>query len=247
VTGAARGRVLMLLHSGGADEDGWDFVPLGDLGLHLVRHALPGHGGRPRWPKATIEDLADEVAEAAPEGADLLGAAFGGMVALHALARHPDRFRSAVLTCTAPSMADRREVLLARARAAEEDGVETVVQQSIERWFTGDAIARRPQVVGYAAATLAGMDPAAFADLWRWMAGHDMSPASLASIAHPVTLVAAREDAALGVEGMELLARYLSSSRLEVVTGPHLLHLERPDVIRHAVVAHYEWLGALDL
>lgn len=232
----APGVKLVLLHAGTNDGDCWQFMKL--QGAHV--HILPGHGNRPRK-QMSLEEMADELVETVRGDLDLLGVALGGMVAQHALIRHPGRIRSAMLVCTSPSLAAIAEVCLERASTAEQLGTAGAVAGNLERWFTPQAIESGDRCVEYARRAMEAMDPLAYADMWRAMAEHDVVD-RLSGIAQPVTLVAGLNDASLGSKGMELLNERLPNSRLEYLPGPHMLHLEQPAALRAALDRHLCWV-----
>ena len=81
---------LVYLHGAGLNAASWGDVP----GLALD---LPGHGGRPRAPKARAEVFGEALLPEIPDGAVLVGCSLGGMVAMALTAAHPDRIRALVL------------------------------------------------------------------------------------------------------------------------------------------------------
>ena len=187
----------------------------------------------------TLDDLADEAVAAVSGEFDLLGVAMGGIVAQHLLLRHPDRVRSALIACAGGRT--RPEVQLARAEACEADGMEAVLGVTLDRWFTPAALARADHPgVAYARTRLLAMDPAAMADAWRALSGHDLLD-RLDQVRKPVTLVAGRDDAAVPEAVVEQLHARLAGSRLLVVPGPHMIHLEDGPGLREALLDHLAW------
>ena len=63
------------LHGAGLNAESWG--PVKGTALNL-----PGHGGRARAPKATVESFAAAMNTDVPAGAALIGHSFGGMVAM---------------------------------------------------------------------------------------------------------------------------------------------------------------------
>jgi len=226
---------LVLLTPVGLDARMWDVVGLG--GTEAVRHEWPGFGARPRAPAPPdMAALADEVAASHPGPLDVVGCSMGGMVGQHLAIRHPDRVRSLLVACTgAAAVAS----VLDRARAAEETGMEGVLRSTLERWFTPEALARRPEPPGvaYARETLLSLDPRAFADGWRAIATHDARP-RLSQITARTTCVAGRQDVSAPVARVREVADGIPGARLVVVDGPHMLPLERPEAFRDLVRRH---------
>jgi pimeloyl-ACP methyl ester carboxylesterase len=229
---------LVLLTPVGLDAAAWDAV---DLPAGAVRHEWPGCGGRPRARRQPdIAALADEVASAYDGPLDLADCSMGGMVGQHVAIRHPDRVRSLLMACTGAS-AD-PATMHERAAAAERGGMQSVLGTTLERWFTPEALAQRPEHPGvaYARATLLGLHPASFADGWRAIATHDARP-RLSAIRARTTCVAGDADAAASVARVREVADGIPGARLEVVTGPHMLPLEQPGIFGAVLRAHLDW------
>jgi pimeloyl-ACP methyl ester carboxylesterase len=215
----------------------WTTLAAGDV----VKHVFPGFGGRPRAASAPdMGRLADEVAERYDGALDLVGVSMGGMVAQNVAVRHPHRVRSLFTACTGAATSP--DAMLKRARAAEADGMEGVLDITLQRWFTQEARARRPEPPGvvYARDTLLALQPAAFADGWRAIATHDVR-ARLPEVGVPTTCVAGEADAASPVARGEEIARLVPNCRLLILPGPHMMHLENPDGFSAALADHLAW------
>jgi 3-oxoadipate enol-lactonase len=232
---------LVLLPPVGLDDRCWDWL---DLPVPAIRHVYPGFGSRPRDGRlADLDAWADEVAAlGGAEPLDLAGVSMGSMVAQHVAVRHPGRVRSLLLACTGGS-ADPGSAL-ARAGAAENEGMAAVLEATLRRWFTPAALAARPAHPGvaYATATLLALDPRSWADGWRAIARHDVL-ARLGAVTAPATCVAATRDLSAPVERVRTLAETIPGARLEILEGPHMIHLENPAAFSAALVAHLERRG----
>lgn len=232
---------LVLLPPVGLDERCWDWL---DLPAQAIRHVYPGFGRRPGNDQpADLDTWADEVAELGDgEPLDLVGISMGSMVAQHVALRHPDRVHSLLLGCTGGS-AD-PDAALGRARAAEAGGMTAVLEATLQRWFTAGALTARPEHpgVGYARGALLALDPASWAAGWRAIAGHDVL-ARLGAVTVPTTCIAAREDLSAPVERVQRLAQAIPGARLEILDGPHMIHLENPAAFCTALIAHLQRHG----
>jgi pimeloyl-ACP methyl ester carboxylesterase len=233
---------LVLLTPVGLDADCWERVPL--PGSDVVKHTWPGFGGRARAvPAPTMSSLADEVAESYGGDFDLVGMSLGGMVAQHITLRHPERVRSLMVACTGAS-AD-PDTMEGRARRVEETGMAGVVEETLERWFTPQALAEQPEHPGvaYARRTLLALEPGAFADGWRAIAGHDVAD-RLSEIAVPTTALAGSADSASPVERAKTISERVPRARFAEIDGPHMMHLEHPVEFGAAIAGHLSWAGA---
>ncbi|MBJ7600654.1 MAG: hypothetical protein DLM67_20450 [Candidatus Nephthysia bennettiae] len=230
---------LVLLHPIGLDSNCWE-------GLRLpaaVTPELPGHGGcRMDASAASLAEVADAIAEAVPGMLDVGGVSLGGVVAQHLALRHPDRVRSLLLACC--SAASSPEAMLARAAEVEAAGMPGVVEATLARWFTPAALATvHHPGVAHARRRLEADDPAVFAAFWRALAGHD-TRRRLGEITVPVTVLGGWEDLATPVDRLLDLARRLPNNRTELLHGPHMLQLERPEEFAAAVDRHLAWAEA---
>jgi pimeloyl-ACP methyl ester carboxylesterase len=231
---------LVLLTPIGLDAGCWEWVDLPEAGT--IKHVFPGFGGRPRAPEPlTMATLADEVAAFYPGEHDVVGVSLGGMVGQHLAVRHPERVRSLVVACT--GAAANPEVMEGRAADAESGGMASVLDVTLERWFTPAALALRPEHPGvaYARRTLLALDPGSFADGWRAIAGHDIRK-RLPGIRVPVTCLAGSADTASPVARTQDVAERVRGSRFVVLEGPHMMHLERPAEFSAVVRDHLRWV-----
>ena len=77
-----------------------------------------------------------------------LGLSLGGMIGQTLALRAPDRLRSLVLCDTTSRVpADAKPLWESRIRTAEAQGMETLVEPTVERWFTPPFRQRRPEVI----------------------------------------------------------------------------------------------------
>ncbi|MEV0688120.1 alpha/beta fold hydrolase [Nocardia sp. NPDC050378] len=232
---------VVLLPPVGNDAATWQWI---DAPAGAVRHRFPGFG-RPRAETTpTMASLADEVAALYPGPLHLVGVSMGGMVAQHVALRHPDRVASLLVACTGASASP--DTMLARAAAAETQGMRGVLATTLQRWFTPAALAADPPHPGvvYARDTLLALDPSAFADGWRAIATHDAAD-RLATLPMPVTAVAGKRDTASPVARSADIADRAPRGRLVVLDdAPHMAQLETPDLLSGAIADHLAAAGA---
>jgi 3-oxoadipate enol-lactonase len=233
---------LVLLPPIGLDRSCWDWVELPEGEVH--RHEFPGFGRRPRAPEPpSMDELADEVARDYPGPLDVAGVSMGGMVAQHLALRHPRRVRSLLIACTGAAVDP--EIMVERAAQVESDGIDGMLDATLQRWFTPAALARNPEHpgVGYARRTLLALHPGSFADGWRTIADHDVR-ARLGEIRAPTTCVAGSADPVGTRERVRELEELIPRAQLLLREGPHMLHLESPDEFGSALHDHLRWAAA---
>ncbi len=95
--------VLTLLHGWGMNARVFDALAARLAADFEVRALdLPGHGGRAPLAANTLAAWADDLAQALPDGATLLGWSLGGQVALRVALDHPQRVARLVLLASTP-------------------------------------------------------------------------------------------------------------------------------------------------
>ena len=103
-----RGAPVVFLHGLGGSRTSWE-PQLADLsaGFRCIAWDMPGYGASAPIQPLTFAGIADAVArlldKAGVDRAHLVGESFGGMHALHAALRHPDRISRLVLANTSPA------------------------------------------------------------------------------------------------------------------------------------------------
>jgi pimeloyl-ACP methyl ester carboxylesterase len=188
--------------------------------------------------------MAVQLSEAYRDPLDVVGVSMGGMVAQHLALVRPNSVHSLILICTSPRA--NRVVMEERARAVEQGGMAAVVEPTLQRWFSRAALVDPAhEGVAYAREQLLRTDPVTFAEAWRAIGEHDVVD-RLREITSPVTVVAGASDASVSPQALPLFRAGLPRARLEMLDGPHMLPLERPDAVRDAIQRHLRWVQKVD-
>jgi len=200
-------------------------------GASAVALDLPGFGGAvaeppQAWGAAEYAEAVRPVLAAMAERIVVVGHSFGGRVAVHLAASHPERVAGVVLTgvpllkrCDQPST--RAPVAFRVARALHGKGLVSDARMERMRRAHGSADYRAASGV--------------MRDVLVRVVNETYEP-QLAAIAAPVELVWGADDDAVPVEVAERAARLVSQATLTVVPGVgHFLPVRRPDVLREAI------------
>ncbi len=201
--------------------------------FRVLRHDTRGHGASDTTPGPyTIGFLADDVIamlDALGLGqVHFVGLSMGGMIGQQLGAAYGDRLLSLALCDTTSEMPD-SSVWKQRLETARRDGVASLAEGTIQRWFTPGFIAREPATVkriragieatgveGYIACSCAVRDVA--------------QTATLHLITTPTLIIAGEFDPACTVAQAEVIHREIAGSRLEVIRdAAHLSNLEQPE------------------
>ncbi|HEX2085757.1 MAG TPA: alpha/beta hydrolase [Solirubrobacteraceae bacterium] len=231
----------VLLHAGVCDRRMWDDVvpALHDAGRAVVAPDLRGFGSRPvgLGPFSHARDVLALLDGLGAERADLVGASFGGGVALQVAALAPERVASLALLAPAlPGWEFRDAELL------------SYWQQEAAALARGDLDAAVDLNVRFWAGSLGPDDQAYVAEAQRraFELGGDAPdeeeiPFELGAVRAETLVMVGDRDVPDFVAIAEQLAATLPGPKLRVVEGAgHLLALERPGEVTDALAA---WLG----
>ena len=227
---------MLFLHGLGGSRTSWapQLADLSDA-FRCMAWDMPGYGASAPVEPLTFAAIADAVARlldaAGVERAHLVGESFGGMHALHAALRHPDRVGRLVLANTSGSFGldgtDPDEWRAARlapldAGLTPADIAEPVLTSVAGPGLRPDLLAMR--VAGFARIPSAGLRAAV-----ECLPSHNLLD-RLAEINAPALVVAGELDAETPVAYARALADGLPDAELVVLDGiGHLAVSEAPD------------------
>ena len=237
-TGPRGGPPVVLVHPVGLDLTYWGAQIESLQHDHdVVAFDLPGHGRSPgRARDWTLDQaaavLADVVSATGAGPAHVVGLSVGGMIAqAFALAR-PGLVRSLTLIDTAaafpePARAGMRE----RAATVRAGGMQAVIGSTLDRWFTPETRALRPDIIDRVTKTLLADDAAVHAAMWDMIAGLDLAGA-LHRVTCPTLILVGEHDPSSPVAAAKILAERIAGSEMHVIPATsHMSPLERPDVV----------------
>ncbi|WP_035903254.1 alpha/beta fold hydrolase [Knoellia subterranea] len=244
------GPAVVLLHAGVADRRMWrPLVPALSAAHRVVTPDLRGWGETPlpggRYTDA--DDLAHLLDELGIDRATLVGASFGGRVALEFAAMHPDRVDTLVLLnpayrgleVTDPAIIEFDEQEDALLESGDIDGA---VSLNVDLWLG-------PAATDEARVDLARMQRHAFevqlaADELDPPPQPDRLEVDATQLHLPTTIVTGAHDATHFREVAALLTREIESSALvELDWAGHLPALERPVAVADLLLAHLDGRG----
>ncbi|NLU74003.1 alpha/beta fold hydrolase [Streptomyces sp. HNM0575] len=229
------GPALVLLHSSVCDRRMWDpqWPVLVNAGYRVVRCDFRGFGDSPvaDGPYSDAGDVADLLDHLGIERAALVGASYGGQVALEVAATCPGAVTALVLLCAAMpghvpgaalrSFAEREDALFAA------DDLAGAVELNVETWLG-------PEASDEVREEVRRMQRHAFEV--QWAAKEEFAPTEaqvdLARIKAPCLAVSGAHDLADFREIAARLPKQISSAHhLELPWAGHLPGLEQPDTV----------------
>jgi len=217
--------------------------------FRLLRYDQRGHGDLP-VPPGPYElgdiglDLLALLDRLEIEHASFCGLSLGGLVGMWLASESPGRIERLVLCCTAarfdPDMYD------ARAHKVRAEGVGSIADVVLERWFTPEFRASRPETVDWAESMLRGTPAEGYAGCCEVLRDADMRD-RLKDIRAPTLVIAGAEDPAATVDQAEEIRDSIPDASLVVIEGAaHLANIEQPEGVTREILNHLEpatWEG----
>ena len=246
---------VVFLGSLGSDRSMWNaqVAALADVASVLTVD-VRGHGGSPITDTVTdtrgsgdvtVADLAADVT-ALLDGLGLdrvhvVGLSLGGAVAQTLAAQYPERIASLAVICSAARFGE-PDAWTTRADTVRRDGVASIADSIVERWFTAEYAAAHPDVVDRCVAMVSAVPDEGYAVCCEALSRFD-SRTLLGSISAPTVAIAGDRDPATPPSSLSVIADGVPGARLEVLSpAAHLAAVERaPEVsalVRDHVLAH---------
>jgi 3-oxoadipate enol-lactonase len=234
-SGNASGASLVLSHALGCDSSMYREVAAalgGEFEIICIDHL--GHGKSPKPAgNYAIEQLADALAQAI-EGAcaggpvHLVGTSLGGMVAQAVAVRHPLLLQSVVIANSCMHYDESaRTMWRTRLQLVRKNGVESIADGALPRWFSSNFRAQQPQRVAEMRAVLAACDSEAYAASCAAIMNIDFR-VSNTQVACPALVIAGAQDEATPPAMSADMARALPHARLASLDAAHLSAVELP-------------------
>jgi 3-oxoadipate enol-lactonase len=226
---------VTFLHSLSTDHSIWESQVKALQGSHtLLTCDLRGHG-QSSAPAGgyTLELLADDVLALwdalGVDRSHVVGISLGGMVAQTLALKARRRVGSLVLADTTgyypPAAA---AAFTDRIRIVREQGIEPLVQPTLERWFTARFREVRPEVVERIAGLIRRTPAAGYIGCCHAIARLDTF-SRLNEIRCPTLVIVGEEDQGTPPDMARALAEGIPGARLEIIAGAHLTCVEQAD------------------
>jgi len=230
------GPCVTLAHSLATDLTLWDeLVAVLEPHFTVLRHDARGHG-RSSAPEGSYDfptlvgDLVGLLDALRIGRTHFVGLSMGGMIGQHLALKAPDRIDRLVLADTTSRMPAEAQPLWAeRIRIATGQGMEPLVQPTLERWFTAPYRAAHPEVMETIGTLIRNTPVAGYVGCAQAIARIDVTD-RLNGIKAPTLVVVGRDDVGTPPAMSEAIAAAIPGARLEIIPeASHLSNIEQAD------------------
>jgi 3-oxoadipate enol-lactonase / 4-carboxymuconolactone decarboxylase len=229
----------------------WDRqIPELTCDWRVFRYDLPGHGGAPTAPAASVDDLADRLIATLDalgvERFGYVGCSIGAAVGTRVALRHPHRVATLALI-SASARPGTPDAWRQRGVVVRAGGLGQLAHSTPERWFTDAFRATQPAIVEWAVQMVHITDPDSYIAACEAMAVHDIRE-ELGRIAVPTLVLGGSDDPETPPADARVLVAGIPDARLAVVPGAsHLVPVEQPAAVTDLLVGHFSATWAVSL
>jgi 3-oxoadipate enol-lactonase len=239
--GPADAPVVMMSHSLAASGRMWDAQMPALRDYRVLRFDTRGHGqssvpGGP-YDLDTLADDAYGLLDALDIGQVLfVGLSMGGMIGQVLALKHPDRLACAVLCDTSSHMpAEARPAWMERIALVEREGMEAVVEGTIDRWFNPGFVNAHPEAVEPVRAMIRATPAAGYAGCIHAISRIDVTE-KLRSVSVPVQVICGEDDPSTPVAASEAIHAAIPGSELVLIPDArHFVNIEQAEAFNAAL------------
>ncbi len=235
--------VVVLSHSLGCSLTIWE-PQMDSLNLHfqVLRYDIRGHGRSDATPGAyTLELLGEDVIGLLDalniDQVHFVGLSVGGMIGQYLALNHLRRLKSFALCDTAAVIpADAQPIWQERIDAAREKGMQSSVDQTMERWFTPSFLSlNSPKVAAIRKEFLATPVEGYIGCMEAIRKLNYLDRLSMIKL--PTLIMVGEDDPGTPVSASEAMHKRIPDSRLVVLrSARHLSNVEQPDAFNAALI-----------
>lgn len=237
---AGRRPTIVFVNSLGTDFRIWRDVIVRLAGdCAVVTYDLRGHGltevgQRPYTMELLADDLAALLDHLGVQQAIVCGVSVGGVIAQQLYHRRPDLVQGLILCDTLPRIGD-DAFWNARIAAIEADGIESIADAILERWFT-DEFRHGPEFPGYRA-MLSRQPRDGYIATCIALRDCDLAPL-VARITVPTICVVGDHDRSTPPRAVADFARAIPGARFELIEDcGHIPSIEQPEALANIIRA----------
>jgi 3-oxoadipate enol-lactonase/4-carboxymuconolactone decarboxylase len=231
--GTPNSPVLIFSNSLGSEMMMWDeLIPYLLPFFRVLQYDTRGHGGSPLTPNegTTISELANDVIQLMDklniEAAYFCGLSMGGLIGQYLGINHPNRFKKIVLSNTGAKIGD-DERWNGRIGTISKNGMQAIVDDTMERWFTEEFRSQNSERVAQTKAMFLRSNVDGYSNCCCAIRDADFRE-KLQSLSVETLVITGDEDPVTNVEQAEFLVSKIPNARLKVLHARHLAAAELP-------------------
>lgn len=223
---------LLLINALGTSHEMWDDqVAALTERFELVRYDARGHGKS--TPGSSSELTLDQLAHDALAVLDacgiarahLCGLSLGGMTAMKIARQWPDRVLKVVLASTTPHMPP-RETWTARIAQVKAEGMASVTEATLGRWFSPEFKQAEPERVDRVRQMLLSTRPEGYTACCAAIRDMDLRE-DIKSIRATTLCIGGLKDPGTPPSAAELIASSIPGAQLKILDAAHMANIER--------------------
>jgi 3-oxoadipate enol-lactonase len=231
-----QGPALYMVHGIGSRKITWDgLIPELSLDFTCVSFDLRGHGESPvPTPPYTLDELVEDLEalriKLGHEQIHIIGHSLGGMIGSAYARAFPDRILSVGLLSTAAGRTEEDSTRLrAVINAMQDQGVLPVIKTLVERWYTDEFIAARPDQIDMRIKQVEDTPGDVFLSVFQIYATTEMDP-RLNKIKCPCLVLTGELDGGCNPRLNRFIHSELPDSELVILDGlKHSILIEAPE------------------
>jgi 3-oxoadipate enol-lactonase len=236
--------VVMLSHSLGSSLIMWNpQVEVLEPHYQLLRYDTRGHGESEALPGAYTLDMLGEDAlglldALGIERVHFVGLSMGGMIGQCLALNHPERLENLVLCDTAALLPEETQpIWQERIEMAREKGMEALVGETLERWFTPDFLRQDPPEVQLIRQQFLATPVDGYVGCSEAIRGLNYLE-RLSGIKMPTLIMVGEEDPGTPVASAEGMQQRIAGSTLVVLpSAAHLSNVEQVKAFNRALIS----------
>jgi 3-oxoadipate enol-lactonase len=231
---------LVLSNSLGTNLHMWDpQAQAFEQHFHLLRYDMRGHGhsSTPKTPWS-IADLASDVLAILDSlrisRAHFCGLSIGGAIGQWLGAYASDRLHKLVL-CNTASKLGAPEIWNARIAKIEAEGMSSIAEATLARWFTSSFLASGNPVIASMKHMLEENNVAGYSATCAAIRDMDLSQA-VKAIKAPTLILAGKFDPVTTVQDAVCLQTFIGGAALATIPAAHISNVEAPEIFTSEVL-----------
>jgi 3-oxoadipate enol-lactonase len=242
IDGPANAPVVAMSHSLATDLSMWDpTVPALAGRFRVLRYETRGHG-QTEAPKGayTLDQLADDalalLKSLGISRMHWVGLSMGGMIGQTLALKAPEVFLSLSLCDTSSRIpAEAKPLWADRIKTAESQGMEPLVEPTLQRWFTEPFRKSRKDVIDKVATMIRATPPAGYAGCCAAISALDLTD-KIGAIKIPTIAIVGEDDPGTPVAAHKVIQEKIAGCRLEILkSAAHLANMEQPEAFNKAL------------